>query len=325
MAADAAKGWKLSRLMLLAAAAVAILAIAYAVARGRQGAGEAAPAAPAPMMNPASAPDPEAVIRDLQEQVGAKPDDWQGWQRLAQAYYLTERYADAERAYRRAAALQPGNAELWSALGEATVMASPRDPMPPPALEAFRKAHGLNAKDSRSRYFLAVARDLGGDHKGAIDDWLALLADTPAGASWESGLRRTVEQVGKINHIDVTARLAAIRAAPAPADAAPVPVMAGDPIATGPIPGPTREQMQAASALPPGAQDQMVQGMVGGLENKLKANPANVDGWIMLMRSRMTLGEAAKAAAARDAAVKANPGAAARIRDAAKTLGVPGS
>jgi cytochrome c-type biogenesis protein CcmH len=238
---------------------------------------------------------------------------------------MMQRYADAERAFRRAAMLVPGNAGVWSAYGEAAVMASERDPMPPVALDAFKKAHALDAKDPRSRYFLAVARDLSGDHKGAIDDWLALLQDSPAGAPWEADLRRTIEQVGKINRIDVAPRLAAIKPAAPAAMAGPsdlrAPVM-GDPVATGGIPGPTREQMQAASALPKGAQDQMVQGMVDGLEAKLKANPANVDGWIMLMRSRMTLGETAKAVAARNAAIAANPAAATRIRSAAATLGI---
>jgi cytochrome c-type biogenesis protein CcmH len=40
------------------------------------------------------------------------------------------------------------------------------------------------------------------------------------------------------------------------------------------------------------------------------------------MRSRMTLGEPAKAKAALDAAVKANPGNAAQLREAAAQLGV---
>ena len=320
MATDTVRGWKASRLLLIVAAAIAIIAILYAVTRGGSVTG-APPAPAATVADTTATADPQAVIRALQEQVGARPDDADGWQRLGQAYYLTERYADAERAYRRATTLKPADGSLWSALGEATVMASAHDPMPKPALDAFQKAYQLDRKDARARYFLAVARDLRGDHKGALDDWLTLLADTPAGAPWERDLRRTIEQVGKINAIDVAGRLAAVKPAPA---AAPV-MAAGDPVATGAIPGPSPEQMHAASALPAGAQDQMVQGMVGRLEGKLKADPGNVDGWIMLMRSRMTLGEAAKAGAARDAAVAANPGAAARIRDAAATLGVPGS
>ncbi|HEX7874458.1 MAG TPA: tetratricopeptide repeat protein [Sphingobium sp.] len=315
-----ARGWQGSRLLLMAAAAIAIIAVIYAVTRGDPTTASAP--APVPAMDPAASADPETVIRTLQEQVGANPNDTAAWQRLGQAYYLIERYADAERAYRRATALTPDKAALWSAYGEAAVMASARDPMPKVALEAFTKAHQLDPKDARSRYFLAVARDLSGDHKGAIDDWLALLADTPAGAPWEADLRRTVEQVGKINRIDVAERIAAVKPAAAPATSGPI---MGDAVATGPIPGPSREQMQAASSLPKGAQDQMVEGMVNGLEAKLKASPANVDGWIMLMRSRMTLGESAKAAAARDAAISTNPSAATRIRGAAATLGIPGS
>jgi cytochrome c-type biogenesis protein CcmH len=318
MADKTASGWTASRLVLAASGAIALGALVYALSRDDPA---TAPVAPSPASNAAvGSDDPEAVIRGLQDRVGANPADAKAWQLLAQAYFLSQRYADSARAYRRTTELEPGNAALWSAYGEASVMASPRDPMPAEALTAFRKAHALDAKDARARYFLAVARDVGGDHKGAIDDWLALLADTPAGAPWEADLRRTIEQVGKINKIEVASRLAAIKPAPG------TPQMTGsDPVATGAIPGPTREQMQAASGLPKGAQDQMIQGMVGGLEAKLKANPGNVDGWIMLMRSRMTLGETAKAVAARDAALAANPGAAARIKGAAATLGVPGS
>src|SRR3546814_14962798 len=58
-------------------------------------------------------------------------------------------------------------------------------------------------KEPRARYFLAVKKDLAGDHRGAIDDWFALLADTPQGAPWEPDLRRTIEQVGAIHQIEV--------------------------------------------------------------------------------------------------------------------------
>jgi cytochrome c-type biogenesis protein CcmH len=82
--------------------------------------------------------------------------------------------------------------------------------------------------------------------------------------------------------------------------------------------------MQAAAQLPKGQQDAMIETMVSGLEAKLKANPANLNGWIMLMRSRMTLGETAKAQAAYQAARKANPAQAGRLRDEARLLAVPG-
>ena len=68
----------------------------------------------------------------------------------------------------------------------------------------------------------------------------------------------------------------------------------------------------------------MIEGMISSLEGKLKANPAYVDGWIMLIRSRMTLGQTAQANAAMKNAVTANPTQAKRIRDEANLLSVPG-
>jgi cytochrome c-type biogenesis protein CcmH len=226
-------------------------------------------------------------------------------------------YPGAAAAYEKSVAIAPESAGLWSALGEARVMASPRDPMPPAAAEAFDKAIALNPKDPRARYFMAVKKDIAGDHKGAIDEWFALLADTPQGAPWEADLRRTIEQVGAINKIDVAPRLAATQPRALKADEMPVAARA--------IPGPSRADMEAASQLPKGQQDAMIAGMVDGLEAKLKANPADVDRWIMLMRSRMTLGETAKAAQALKDALAANPGAAQRLNAQARMLGVPGA
>ena len=306
----------LGRTVLVGAGALALVSVGYNVLRDRP----EKVAAPAVPFAAPQASDPEAVIRGLQDRVGANPGDAEGWQMLGWAYFESGRHADAARAYRRAVKLAPGNATFWSSLGEAVVMASEHDPMPREAAEAFDKAIKLDPGEPRARYFLAVRKDLAKDHEGAIRDWLALLADTPPGAPWEADLRRTIEQVGKINGIDVAGRLAAVKPAAHPA----IGSGAGGSVAMGAIPGPSREQMQAASQLPKGQQDAMIEGMVAGLEGKLKANPGNVDGWIMLMRSRMTLGETGKATAAYRAAVAANPAQAGRIRDEARVLGVPG-
>jgi len=300
---------------LIGAAGLAIVSVGYNVWRDRPQ--ETAKTASAPFASSEQQPsDPESVIRSLQDRVGANPNDAEGWQMLGWAYFESGRHADAARSYRRAVKLAPNNATFWSSLGEAVVMASEHDPMPKEAADAFDKAVKLDPKEPRARYFQAVRKDLAKDHEGAIRDWLALLADTPPGAPWEADLRRTIEQVGKINGINVTQRLAAVK------PVAPHPDMGS--VATAAIPGPSREQMQAAAQLPKGQQDAMIEGMVSGLEAKLKANPGNVDGWIMLMRSRMTLGETAKAQTAYEAARGKNPAQAARLRDEARLLGVPG-
>jgi cytochrome c-type biogenesis protein CcmH len=265
--------------------------------------------------DPAQATDPAAppTLEELEARAKADPNNSAAWQELALAYMERERYADAERAWRQAIEGQPDNAALWSALGEARVYQTQSVEMPAGAVDAFEKALALDPTEPRARYFLAVKRDLEGDHEGAIRDWLALLKDTPPGAPWEDNLRRTIEQVGKINDIETESRIAAaVGGQPAPA------LSAGNA-----IPGPSQEQLAAASSIPPGEQRDMAEGMVARLEGRLAADPKNVEGWIMLMRSRMTLGQADRAGQALKSAVAANPGAADRLRQEAEALGVP--
>lgn len=272
-----------------------------------------------PAATPADSPAPPS-IEELKARAEKDPKDSKAWTDLAFAYFSSGSFADAASAYRQAAEGDPGNAALWSALGEARVLSSDKDPMPPGAVSAFEKAIALDPTDPRARYFLAVKKDLSGDHKGAIADWLALLKDTPPGAPWEADLRRTIEQVGKINKIDTSAMLAkAAGDQPAPPPAPAMPQLTGGDA----IPGPTQAQIDQARKMRPGEQEDMARGMVDSLEGKLRANPGNVDGWVMLMRSRMTLGEPAKASSALKQALAANPAAADRLRKEAELLGVP--
>ncbi|WP_447765873.1 tetratricopeptide repeat protein [Sphingopyxis panaciterrae] len=298
-----------NRAILIAAFVLLAAAIGYAIWR------DSTPAAPDPIAAAGAAPSDQLAA--LEARTRREPGSAEAWTALGAARFDLGDFAGAGAAYEKAVAIAPDSAGLWSALGEARVMASERDPMPPQALAAFEKAIALDTKDPRARYFMAVKKDIGGDHKGAIEDWFALLADTPRGAPWEADLRRTIEQVGAIHKIDVAARLGSTQARPLRPEEMPVAARA--------IPGPSRSDMEAASQLPKGQQDAMIQGMVDGLETKLKANPADVDRWIMLMRSRMTLGESAKAAQALKDGIAANPAAAGRLKAQAQMLSVPGA
>lgn len=75
-------------------------------------------------------------------------------------------------------------------------------------------------------------------------------------------------------------------------------------------------------------QSQMIRGMVDRLAARLETSPDDENGWVRLMRSRMTLGEttAAKAALAKALAVFAsNSAAKSRLTAAARELGVEGN
>jgi cytochrome c-type biogenesis protein CcmH len=303
----------LPRIALGGALALALGAAGYAIV-GRDKA-----ANPVAAVDPASDQtklDVGTAISQLEAKLKDNPKDAEGWRMLGWAFFQTQRFAEAASAYGRATQLAPDKGEYWSSLGESLVLAGKGD-VPADAKAAFAKAVTLDPKDPRARYFLAVAKDLAGDHKGAVDDWFALLADTPSGAPWEADVRRVINDVATREKIEVASRFATLRPAPA---------SGGSVVATAAIPGPSPTQMREAAGMPKGQQDMMVQGMVESLEGKLKANPNNVNGWIMLMRSRMMLGETAKAATALKsarAAMGSDAKALGLINDAAGELGVP--
>ncbi len=304
----------LSNWWLLGGASVA-LAAALGFALTRDGALDS-PASPSEAV---ASVDPSASVAALEARVAANPDDAAAWTELAFTRYDLGDFAGSAAAFRRSTTLAPMIAANWAAMGDAIVMAAPTDgpPIPDDALAAFRRAVSIDAEEPRARYFLATHKDVSGDHEGAIADWLALLADTPSGAPWEADLRRTIEQVGAREQIAVASRIAAIRQPQlSPTDL---------PVAAQAIPGPDRQQMQDAAQLPKGQQDMMIEGMVDSLQTKLQENPQQPDRWIMLMRSRMTLGETAKAAEALQAAIAANPSQAERLRAQARLLNVPGA
>lgn len=270
----------------------------------------------------ATSADGPQTIEKLRAAAEASKDDARPWSDLAFAYFQQGEFDEAATAYRRAVAIDPQAAVLWSALGETLVMGSARDPLPVEALQAFEKALALDPEDPRARYFLAAKKDLDKDHEGAIAAWLDLLADSPPGAPWENDLVRTIEQVGQINTIEVASRIAKAQGTRKSALLAPGSGGVAGAAASPNLRGPSAADVAAARQMKPSEQREMAEGMVAQLEARLQQQPKNIDGWLMLIRSRMTLGEPDKAKAALEAAVKANPGAAAQLRAQAAGLGV---
>lgn len=260
--------------------------------------------------------DVTAMIGQLEAKLKDAPGDPQGWGMLAWSYFQTGRYVDAATAYGRAAALDPANAEFLSAQGESFVQAA-NGQVEPNAQAAFRKALTIDPADPRARYFLAVAKDQGGDQAGAMDDWIALLKSAPADAQWAPEVRDFIEKTARERGVDVSGRLPPAPAATA-APTSPAPAS----------PGPSSAQVAAAGEMTPAERQAMISNMVEGLAARLKANPRDEDGWIRLMRARMVQGDAAKAAQAYRDAMKAfadTPASQASLRGAAQGLGVPGA
>lgn len=271
----------------------------------------------------------EAVptIEDLREAAENSDGDAAPWADLAYAHFQQGEFADAAKAYEKAVAIDTDAAVLWSAMGESLVYAedaavADADPLPAAAIAAFEKAVELDPSDPRARYFLLVQKDMQGDHAGAIDGWLELLAESPVGAPWERDLVMTIEQVGKMNDIDVTDRLAKANEGRLPPIAIPGSGAAAGRAAAPTVGGPTEAQIAAAQSLTAEEQQAQIEGMVAMAEAKLADDPSNLDRWVMVMRSHSMLGNAAKAKATLEAAVAANPANEEALREQARSLGI---
>lgn len=294
-----------ANLALGAAALVATAAVGIAIFR--PGA-TADPPPNAPPTASSQAPSLEESIARLQETLRRNPDDQESWFLLGLSYRESQRFAEAAQAFRRAVELAPDDADHAAYLGEALVLGADGAP-PPEAERLFRRALELQPDNPQARYYLATLTDFRGGHREAVDALIDLLEDAPAGAPWEPQVREAVVTIAQRNDIDIEGRL--------PPPAAP---------AGAAIPGPTREQMAAASAIPPGQQQAMVQDMVDRLAARLEQNPRDAEGWIRLMRSRMVLEDPAGAREALRSGLAAFADDAAtqqRLRRAAGELDVP--
>ena len=113
-----------------------------------------------------------------------------------------------------------------------------------------------------------------------------MLSESPVGAPWERDLILTIEQVGKMNDIAVTDRLAKANEGRTPPIAVPGSGAAAGAGASGSVGGPTQAQIAAAQSLSADEQQAQIEGMVAMAEAKLADDPSNLDRWVMVMRSQ---------------------------------------
>jgi cytochrome c-type biogenesis protein CcmH len=209
--------------------------------------------------------DYEALMVKVEQHLAQNPDDIEGWKVLAPAYRRGMRWTDAVEAHRNIVRLSPPDAMALADYAEAMVMAG-EGMVSAQAHELFGKALTLDPKLPKARFYDALALKQENKTEEAKAAFEAFLKDTPADAPWRPMLLAEMQDMG---------------AKPPALD---------------------QETMASAQSMAPEDQQAMIRSMVDGLEERLAANPDDLDGWLRLIRSRAVLGEADKAKAAYDKA-----------------------
>jgi len=220
--------------------------------------------------NPAESTVDELVAR-AESHLAANPSDGRGWEVLAPIYMRMQRFSDSARAYDNAIRLLGSNAERQSGLGEALVNAA-GGRIAGDARAAFQAALEHDPSNARSQFFLAMASAQDGRMEDAVASWKRMRDSLPEGSPWRVAAEQALAQAG----LETAERA--------------------------PGPGPGQEEVEAAASMSEQERAEMIAGMVERLDERLRENPQDGEGWKQLIRSHLVLGDANKA---RDALARA--------------------
>jgi cytochrome c-type biogenesis protein CcmH len=233
------------------------------------------------------------LIAQVEAHLEKNPDDGRGWEVIAPVYMRLHRFDDAVKARRNALRALGETAERQAALGEALIAAAD-GVVTAEAKTALARATQLDDGNIKAQFFLGLAAEQDGTPAKAAQIWRDLLARAPEEAQWAGVVHEALARVE-------------------------------GPGAAQPSPGPTSEDVGAASRLAPEQRDQMVRQMVERLATRLRADGSDVEGWLRLVRAYMVLGDSEHARGAVSDAHRAlvkEPDKLRRLDDGVKDLGV---
>lgn len=215
----------------------------------------------------------------------ANPNDAKAWDIVAPIYVRLGRVEDGARAYGEARRAGGDTAERLMGHGEALVVAA-NGMVSADARAAFARGVELDPTSARGRFYVALADEQAGETERAAQAYRELVAGAPANAPWVAMVQARLERLSGGG-------------------------------------GPTPEQV---AALPPGSvSPEMIQGMVGGLDARLREKGGSEAEWSRLVRSYVVLGrreEALERLGRARTALDGQPEARSRLDQLAADLGL---
>ncbi|MFT3817773.1 MAG: c-type cytochrome biogenesis protein CcmI [Rubrivivax sp.] len=153
----------------------------------------------------------ERMVATLAERLKSDPGNAEGWQMLGRSYAVLERYADAAAAYRKAAELLPGNADVLADLADVLGMSQGRSLAGEPT-QVLQRALAADPQHGKSLALAGSAAFERKDYAAARGYWERLLAQVPAESEIARSLRGSIAEAAQL-----AGGGAAVAAAAAPA------------------------------------------------------------------------------------------------------------
>lgn len=236
----------------------------------------------------------EDMVAKVEARLREKPDDGTGWDVIAPVYMAQARFQDAATAYANALRYLGESPRRLLGFADARIRAAD-GLVPDDARKALRTVLDKEPKRVEPRIWLALAKEQDGKKDEALADFKALLAEAGDDAPWRGVVEDRIAYIENPNAVKP------------------------------PHKGPTAEQVAKAEAMSPEERAAMIERMVSGLADKLKANGRDKDGWQRLIQAYQMLGrkdDAVQALANAKTGLAGDDVAIKQIEDFAKALGV---
>jgi len=209
------------------------------------------------------------LVKKLREAIKKRPNDEQGLRLLALHEFRIGKYRAARKAHTRIMKVVGDKVTAKDYIDFAEVMIFATNGYVSPEAEiTLSQALKLKPNDGRTRYYSGLAMAQNGRADVAYRLWEGLLKEGPQDAAWIPLIK---------SQIDDVARLAGIN------------------MSNQPLPGPTTDQINAASEMTKEDRKKMIRGMVAGLGERLATNGGTMNEWARLIRALGVLGETARA------------------------------
>ena len=211
-----------------------------------------------------------AMVEQLRTVVAERPDDLRGHQFLVRSEAALGNYAAAYTAQEKVIALLGANAiaQDHAVLADLMVQAA-SGYVSPEAENALRAALEMDGRNGLAQYYIGQMFAQTGRPDRGFQIWRSLLESSPPEAPWVPAIRDQIEEL---------AWLAGQNRYQLPAE-------------SGPIRGPSAEDIEAAQNMSAEERVSMIQGMVSQLSDRLASEGGPVDDWAQLIRAYGVLGD----------------------------------
>ncbi|MEC3863373.1 c-type cytochrome biogenesis protein CcmI [Mesobacterium sp. TK19101] len=227
------------------------------------------------LANPDAPQEYRDLVARLREAVAARPDDVQGFVLLARSEAVLGNYKAAYEAQARLIQLKgdAATAKDLADLADMMVLAA-GGYVSPEAETVLNQTMKKDPTNPVARFYGGLMMYQTGRPDTAFRIWQTLLDEGPADAPWVAAIRLQIEDAAMRAGIDYTL-----------------------PPAGGMLPGPSQQDMANAADMTPAERQEMIQGMVDRLSDRLATEGGSPEEWARLLGALGILGDTDRAAA----------------------------